>query len=60
LRRVSPSDAFVTVSKKELSRMSEKELRDFARSVGISIDMCDTKDHVMTRVLLSCQEFTNY
>ena len=60
MRRVSKSDKFVTVSKEELTNMSEKELRDFARSVGISIDMCDTKDHVLTRVLLSCQEFTNY
>jgi hypothetical protein len=40
--------------------MGEAELEELARQSGVSLDYCEDRDHILTRVLLSCQEFTNY
>jgi len=40
--------------------MEEDELRALAKETGTSLDGCEDRDHILTRVLLSCKEFANY
>lgn len=48
------------MERKQLLEMSEAKLKELARQAGISLDGCEDRDHILTRVLLSCREFTNY
>jgi len=48
------------VEKDQMLKMSEAKLKELARQTGISLDGCDDRDSILTRVLLSCREFSNY
>lgn len=40
--------------------MDEEQLKRLAKDAGVSLDGCEDAEHIRTRVLLSCQEFSNF
>lgn len=51
--------SFVTLSRKELTRMSLDDIKAFARRIGMDLNRCETLNEAHSVLLSSAVEFTN-